>query len=314
MTGPWREQSLETADGIRVRGARYLPETPPTAWRGGFFVLPGRGEFIEKYQETCADLAARGFASVVIDWRGHGLSESLHSDPQRCHARDFSEYLKDLRAVFDAFGADLPRPHLMFGYSMGAHIGLRWLHDHQTTPMGEGGFAAAVLLAPMIDFPLAPRTRMTVRLLAAAFRATGQNHRYLPGYGPYDPEKRWSDMPVLTSHRPRFARLLELTVARPELTVGGPTYGWLGAALVSSDLIQSNGYPEAIATPCLVLEAELDRVVRRAAIAPYAARLPNARHAAIAGSQHEVLFETDEIRDSFFGSLDEFLEKILPQP
>ena len=314
MSGSWEEGFLETTDGVRVRAARYMPETPRTDWRGGFFVLPGRGEFIEKYEEVCGDLAERGFASVVIDWRGQGLSDRLYPDPQRFHARDFADYQKDFQAVFDAVGADLPRPHLMFGYSMGGHIGLRWLHDHQAAPVGEGGFAAAVLLAPMIDLPLGPRTRMGVRLLAAAIQAVGQKHRYLPKYGPYDPEKRWSDMPVLTSHRPRFARVLELTVARPELTVGGPTYGWLGAALVSSDLIQSKGYPEAIATPCLVLEAELDRVVRRAAIAPYAARLPNARHAAIAGSQHEVLFETDEIRDSFFGSLDEFLEEILPQP
>lgn len=303
MTGRWQERFLDTSDGVRIRAARAGPATA----RGSFFVLPGRGEFIEKYAEVVDDLAARGFASVVIDWRGQGLSARLHGDPQRFHARDFADYLLDLGAVVDAFADALPHPHLIFAYSMGAHVALRWLHDHRR----DARIHAAVLISPMIDLPFGPRGRMGVRLLGAAIGAVGQKHRYLPKYGPYDAQKRWSDMPVLTSDRPRFARLLELAAERPELTVGGPTYGWLGAALASADLIRKPGYPEAIPTPCLAVEAARDIVIAREAIAPYAARMPNAQHVVIEEAQHELLLETDAIRGRFFEAFDGFVDRMV---
>jgi len=43
--------------------------------KGTVLLFPGRTEYIEKYGPAAADFLARGFATVVIDWRGQGLAD-----------------------------------------------------------------------------------------------------------------------------------------------------------------------------------------------------------------------------------------------
>ena len=144
----------ETVIEERIRagsvGLRFAHARPPLA-RATVVVLPGRGEFIEKYAETTGDLLARGFATAHVEWRGQGLSDRLLPLRDPGHINDYREYLEDLRAALDRCKElELPRPFVMLAHSMGGQIGLRFLHD------APGAFAAAVMTAPMWGIRLEP--------------------------------------------------------------------------------------------------------------------------------------------------------------
>jgi len=123
---------FEGYDGLKLRSALWEPTRGPA--RGTVCIVPGRGEFIEKYFETAADLRARGFAVATLDWRGQGLSDRPLSDPLKGHVRDFSEYDTDLQAFMqEVVLPDCPPPLFAIGHSMGgtilirsAHQGRRW--------------------------------------------------------------------------------------------------------------------------------------------------------------------------------------------
>ena len=59
-------ETLETPDGIKLR---FGVQTPENAGQH-ILILQGRGEYIERYQETADELAARGFGCVTFDFRG----------------------------------------------------------------------------------------------------------------------------------------------------------------------------------------------------------------------------------------------------
>ena len=61
-------------------------------------VSPGRTEPIEKYLELTGDLLARGFAVLVHDWRGQGLSQRVLPDRLAGHAAGFDAFVGDYRA------------------------------------------------------------------------------------------------------------------------------------------------------------------------------------------------------------------------
>ena len=98
------EEDVRTADGCRLRAARW---TPAGEARGTVAIFEGRGEFIEKYFETARDLLARGFAVAALDWRGQGGSERPLRNARKGHVDDFSQFERDL----DAFVAQVLEPH-----------------------------------------------------------------------------------------------------------------------------------------------------------------------------------------------------------
>ena len=156
---------LERPDGHRLRFAYWKS---PGAHRGTIVLLLGRTEFIEKYLETIEDLLSRDFSVVIMDPRGQGLS-SRHLLGQKVgHVESFDEYVDDFQALMEEVVRSLfSPPYIMLGHSMGSHVGLRYLHDH------EGVFDQAVLVSPMTSIktkPLPPGvTDVLVRGAALVF-------------------------------------------------------------------------------------------------------------------------------------------------
>ena len=136
------EESLQTADGVRLRAVRW---TPPLTTRGTVAIFGGRGEFIEKYFEVAHDLLARGFAVAALDWRGQGGSDRPLRDARKGHVDDFCLFERDL----DAFVARIlephcPRPWVGLAHSMGATALI--IADAR----GRRPFDRLVLTSPMI--------------------------------------------------------------------------------------------------------------------------------------------------------------------
>ena len=59
--------------GVRIRVGLWHRQGPA----GTVLLFPGRTEYVEKYGRTARLLAARGLATLVIDWRGQGIADRL---------------------------------------------------------------------------------------------------------------------------------------------------------------------------------------------------------------------------------------------
>jgi lysophospholipase len=265
----------------------------PGGERGTVLVLQGRTEYIEKYFETIAGLKARGFSVAALDWRGQGASSRALKDPLKGHVNDFAEYLKDLGALLDAFGAQLPKPILILAHSLGAHIALRALHDW------PGRVQGAALTAPMIRIKQVPGALV---MLLSRFLAPDL---YVPGK-PFDPYTERFESNLVTHDARRFARNRGIINAHRALALGSPTWGWLQAASASSAELMRRGYLETIRAPVLILSAEAERLVDNAAQVAAARHMRRVTQIILPGARHEILQETDVILQEFWRRFDGF--------
>ncbi|MDE3177544.1 MAG: alpha/beta hydrolase [Pseudomonadota bacterium] len=289
------ERELVALDGVRLRAARWTPSHA----RGTVVLLGGRTEFIEKYAETIADLLARGLAVATLDWRGQGGSERQLADPYKGHIDDFALYERDFVAFVREVLPDCPRPWIGLCHSMGGAIMLRIAHA------GRCPFDRLALSAPMIALYGQAEPRWARRLVEA-LDALGLGGLYAPGGGgrPYGLSPFEGN--VLTSDPVRYARFGDVLRAHPALGLGGPTIGWVHAALRLMREFAEPDYPRAIAMPILVIACGADRVVDTRSVERFASRLRAGSLIVIDGARHEAMFERDPLRELFFKAFDAF--------
>jgi len=283
-------------EGMAGRSLRacLAPSTRDRA-RGTAIVCPGRTEFIEKYFETAHDLQARGFAVVILDWPGQGLSDRLLEDPKKGHIDRFETFMSALRKGLDAMPGDLPRPYVSLAHSMGGAIALAAIVKKLVR------VDAAAFTAPMWGLPV----NLAVRYLIWAMRAVGRDGDYARQPGP--PETFESN--IVTHDRKRWQLQRDLIAAAPELEVGPMTWGWLGASL---DILNETRKPallRGIECPVFVASAGEEALVDNKAHGRVVRHLPNCTHITIEGARHEILMEEDAMRDQFWAGFDAFLTR-----
>jgi lysophospholipase len=217
-SGRW----IKSSDGVRLRVILW-----PGGERGTVLIMPGRSEQGEKYGPTAAALAAGGFTSLAIDWRGQGLSDRATSDPMLGHVGDFAEYQRDVDAMLVAAkGLGLPEPTYILSHSMGGAIALRALIAN------PGRFRAAVFSAPMWGIRLAPTMAIVARIVTTMAHITGQTKRYAPSTSgvAYLTTTPFAGN-VLTQDPDMYAWMRKQVTEVPAFQLGGPSLGWLGAAM-----------------------------------------------------------------------------------
>ncbi len=288
--------------GGTVRFAHWRPRHPPGV--GVALVLPGFGEFVEKYHETVQDLLDRGWSVFVLDWYGQGLSTRALANRQKLHVPDFRRYLSDLnKLVESALPPHAGMPRLLLAHSMGAHLALRYLFEQPRS------FDLAVLSSPMVDIDYGGMPRWLARVLAEGACALGLGRAYSFGAHDYDPKRvRFQDN-KLTHDRGRFFDQHAWIARRPKLAVGGATFAWVRAAQRSIRATERRGFARGIRVPVLVMAAEQERIVSVAATQRLARAIPNAAYIGLADARHEVLMETDATRALFWQRVDGFLSQ-----
>lgn len=294
-------------DGARARWldrptgrVRYMTAPAPGAQpRGTVIVSPGRAEFVEKYFETARRLQARGFAVIVTDHLGQGLSDRLLPDRAKGHLEDMAVLAADLEALAGAEAGRMPRPFVLLGHSMGAPAAL------QAQARGKLEAKAVAVTAPMLKIAgLAPGTMLLVAALIAigfaARRARGGSNGHIPPV---------FEMNGLTHDRARFDRMLRYFEAEPELLLGAPTFGWLAAAHRAGKRVLSRGTLVRLDVPVLIATAGEEALVSKKAQARLAEALPQAEHLVLENARHEILMETDETQARFWEAFDALLER-----
>ncbi len=290
-------------DGAPLRYARWEPTRSPR--RGTVCVFQGRAEFIEKYFETIADLRRRGFAVAALDWRGQGRSFGPLPDRKKSHIDDFEEYDKDLvRFMKDVVLPDCPPPYIALAHSMGGNILLR------AATLPSSWFSHMVMTAPMVqiaDAKIGMPQGLALRL-AEMVSLSGFSTSYVPG-GNATPVELWAfEGNQLTSDPERFARTKGVLEAAPDLALGSPTIAWLKAAMRSCSRLTAPHFAQTVRVPVLMLAAGEDAIVSTRAIEELGVKLKLGSHLLLPGALHEILQETDAVRQRFWAAFDAYLE------
>jgi lysophospholipase len=296
-----RAEWFSGAGGARLRAALFSPSGSP---RGSVVVSPGRTEPIEKYFEVVEILAARGFAVLIHDWRGQGLSHRLLADRSLGHAAGSGDFLTDYAALIAAFETRLAKPWIALGHSMGGCLTLLVLAN------GERRFSGAILSAPMLGILTGTIPPAVARILATAQTWTGR------GGAPIErdrsaPAAAFEDN-ILTHDRARYARNQAQLAACPDLALGGPTWGWLDFAFSAVGVLERGRGVTRIAIPLTVVAAGEDALVDNAGSRRVTARVPGARFVEIAGAYHEILQETDALQAPFWREFDALAARLAP--
>ncbi len=281
---------LTAADGVRLRAAIWARDGA----KGTVILLPGRTEYVEKYGRAATDLAQRGYATISIDWRGQGLSDRACADRMLGHIDSFSDYQLDCEALLElARIVRLPEPYFLIAHSMGACIGLRAL-------MNRLPVRAAAFSAPMWGILNAAWMRPMAQLLATASRWFSFDHRYAPGTGAktYVIEAPFVGN-TLTSDAEMWDYMRSQALAHPELSLGGPSLGWLKAALVECHALAALPSP---ACPAFCALGTAEKIVDTAPVHLRMAQWPNGRLDLFEGAEHEVMMERPATRARFFDS------------
>jgi lysophospholipase len=286
----WRE----TTDGVRIRIGLW-PAAQTATPAGTVLLFPGRTEYIEKYGLIAAELAERGFATLSIDWRGQGLSDRADQDRLLGHVGHFSEYQLDVAAMMAlAEELDLPRPFVLVGHSMGGCIGLRSLHEGLDVK-------GACFSAPMWGITIASALRPIAWGVSWALHQTPWKLMLTPGTA----RKTYVDIQpfednMLTTDPEMYALMQLQASARPELTLGGPTAGWLYAALRETTELMKLPAP---GTQTVTFLGTQERIVEADPIHDLMGRWRDGRLNVMHGCEHEVLMEAEPIRAQVYDAI-----------
>lgn len=292
-SAPARAFWARADDGVTLRIAHWSAGDA----RGSVLLFPGRTEYIEKYAPVAHRLMAEGYDVLAIDWRGQGMSDRLQANRRPGHIGEWSDYQRDVvEMLVTAEQLDLPQPWHLLAHSMGGCIGLAALE--QGLPV-----RSAVFSAPMWGINLRRMQQGLALGIAYLAGRVGRGGLAAPGSGGAQttyPLDESFNANLLTRNGDEWARLVREAVAWPDLTIGGASFDWVGRALNECTRLSRIPSPEV---PMLVSVGTEEKVVSQAAIRDRAARWPQAELLEIEGARHEILMESDAMRDLFWEAM-----------
>ncbi len=290
-----------TKNGVNIRiGIWNNAQNNP---KSTVILLPGATEFIEKYYEVIRELLERSYGVAIMDWRGQGLSDRLLENKHKHHIDSFETYLSDLEGfIGEVDKENLTKPFNILAHSMGGHLALRYIHDNPDV------ISRVVLSAPMVAIRYGFIPEFLAKGLISRALKKGRAEDYSPGQSDYGPRKRGkSAMRILTHDPIRFMGQHVAIDDNQDLALGGQTYGWVGEAIKSINILNSPGYAEIIKTPTLIVQAGKDLLVKNKTQKAFSERLPNGTFKVLPNAAHEILNEVDEVRGIFWHYFDEFM-------
>lgn len=275
--------------------------------RGSILFFPGRGDNYEKYLESLEEWHRAGWRVTAADWRGQAGSGRLADDAVTGHIESFDIWVNDLASFWAQWAKDFPGPHVLAAHSMGGHIVMRGLVDGRVKP------DAVFLSAPMLGMNGPPLPLGFLHSVAIMMTKVGD---------PLRQAWKWSEKPgelpigratLLTHHADRYADEQWWREERPELVMGPASWRWVEQAYVSWKKLEEPGAMEKVETPVLIVSTTADKLVSHGANVSASERLPNGELMEL-GSEaaHEVLRETDDVRNRIQARIAAFLDQHAP--
>jgi len=283
---------LKMPDGSNLR-YKFYPGTAPN--KANVVLLQGRSTFIENYGEATKNWLDRGHSVWNFDLRGQGGSTRSTKHPKKLHLNDFEDYLLDLNYFLQELVLTQCQQVILFGISLGSHIGMRYLARAQKQ------IIAGIFLAPLLDVKIKPAKRFLLTNIVNLLSYLKLGEMYVPGYAtdtiePFDPnmcaKERYEDYQTSSN-------------GYPEYTTGGPTIAW-ARALMSSIELQNKSSSHNICHTFLAL-SDKDSVVCNKAADKLVAKKSNIHVKTYKNCKHNILLSKDEVITQLWRDIDNFL-------
>ena len=291
---------LRTDDGIRIRIGVWEAENV----RGTVFTLPGFCEYIEKYGVVAGHLAEHGYTSILVDWRGQGLSDRLTKNRMLGYIGNYCEFQLDFKALLTAAKQlDLPKPWFMLAHSMGGCIGLRSLMD-------ANPFSACAFSAPMWGINIAKAMRPIAWTVSYASRYLGFGDLFTPGNSgsKHLIQGSFKDN-LLTRDREMFEYMRGHLIKQSDLRLGGASWRWLYESLSECRKLDRLPSPDI---PCFAIVGTKEMVVDKNRVHSRMDRWPNGQLLTVSGGLHELLMDGQECRIEMFDMISVFFDRYNP--
>lgn len=252
-------------------------------------LVPGRTESTYKYTELIYDLNGLGFTVYSIDHRGQGESARVMANKHIGHVNHFNDYVDDLELFVDqVVKPSLKSPLFFLGHSMGcAALALYLLNRPRPEVKG------VIFSAPMFEINFGKFPSAVAAAIANLTCALGMKEGYVTGTGPVDLKTYGYD---LSSSDVRVQLMREMLTQFPELSIGGPSNGWLKTSIEANSQIMAHKGWKNWTIPTLLLDAGKDQIVMRRAFDVFSQINAILYRVTVPESQHEIFFEKDEMR------------------
>jgi lysophospholipase len=266
-------------------------------------ILPGLSEFSEKYIELTRDFLAKDFNVYIIDWAYQGRSSRFIPNAHKRYSDGYETDISDLHQLVQEI---IPhnKPIIMLGHSMGAHIGLRYLQDHPNI------ISAAGLSAPMMCIKSLTSIKCPLKWLLK--NVPSVHSCYIPGGKDWHKEMRLGDeKDIFSSDKVRNKIHNAWSLAATELQIGNVTIKWVYETLKSCSILNKKSKNQKINTPVFIATSGQETLVDNKATQRFLDTLPHAELIEIPMAKHEILMETNEIRDVFLNKFYELIDKAI---
>jgi lysophospholipase len=300
-------ESFTAKDGVTLRCGINRAENA----RDFILILQGRGEYIERYQETADDLAKRGFGCVTFDFRGHGGSTRETSDRLMGYVSDLADYVFDTHEVISwAKNTHDIECKTLLTHSTGGLVGMGMMLEQ------PGLCDTAIMIAPFFGLGGPEWVAIAAQFLSGGLCRYGFDKQYLPGQSTLSPLVDFDPDNILTSDPERYMRNVEILKSHPDLVVGGVSAGWLDACFKAQAALDEtleaaeNSLPPL--PPISMVLAGNDQVVSNRVTEDLFGKYPNISITEIPEARHEILQERDIYRDQFWQVFDRHMAQFGP--
>jgi lysophospholipase len=265
---------------------------------------------MEKHGEFMGDFLNKGYDVYAYDHRGQGLSDRPLENPRKSHINDFDVFVQDLAYIIDhkILAEKLEEkddsPLHLIAHSMGGNISFRYLHDYPDR------VDKAVLLGPFLGIKFPNMfLKVFIKYLVRILSFMGFSNFFAFGQTEYKTtlQRKLSRLD-LTHDKERYERETRILKEQPKLYVGGVTFEWVKAAMISMDIVKKPEYAAEIKTKLLFILAEEEKVVDNRKAREIVKKLPAAKMTIIKGARHEIYRETDEIRAKMWSEIEKFFK------
>ena len=293
----WQQRHEGKFTGVKECELGWVSLTPKRSDKV-IIVVNGRVETYWKYQELFYDLVKQGYHVYSFDHRGQGVSERLVADHELGYVEHFDDYVEDLHL----FMQNIVKPkgykqHFILGHSMGGAITSLALARYPTL------FDRAVLSAPMHGIYVKPHLKPFAEALIGITELFCRQPHYAIGQKPYYAKP--FDGNLLTHSQTRYQWFRDLYDVRPKLRIGGASNHWVWESIKAAR--QAIQQANTITISVLLLQGSEDKIVDNACQQQFQQRLNqgsgHCNFQIIEGSRHEILFESDPLRNQAIAAL-----------
>ncbi len=322
-------QSIEAGKSIPISYTKYGFKKGK---KGSVLIVTGRTESSLKYIEVAADLIANGYSPVyAVDHRGQGFSGNTSRkklpDSQIGHVENFNDYVKDF-SQFVRFtllkDSQVDENNLfLISNSLGGAITLRYFQQNPMNP-----FKKSALFASMFKIITGDDLALLKTISVCAVMTIGKLDCY--GYTPGESPIQWAQTIKLPNGKkiktrafrgddPSYVRNLTSSKSRfylndyimnrwPQTIVAGPTIKWTEQSLLAGNTLRTYGEIKTVKNDIFMLIASRDFRADGPAQRRVCKTIGKKCFSRTYDSYHEILMETDSIRNQALADVLEYFE------